>query len=65
LAIWGQWIHGDQVSKKFTLKYAGSPSLFEGKRPVPENAGEGKLQILAADLAGNFGQHTLLFHMAP
>jgi len=65
LEIWGQWIRGDQTSEKFPLKYAGSPSLFEGKMPVLGNGEEVRLQIIAADQAGNFGQHTILYRIAP
>jgi len=47
------------VSKKFDLTYAGRPSFFEGKISSPAGFNEPKLQILAADQAGNFGQHTI------
>ena len=52
---------GDQISDKFNLKYAGKASLFEGKTTLPSGSSEIKLQILAADRAGNFGQHVLSF----
>jgi hypothetical protein len=41
------------------LTYAGKPSLFEGRTTPPKGFDEVKLQILAADQAGNFGQHTV------
>jgi hypothetical protein len=47
------------VSEKFDLTYAGRPSLFEGKIPSPAGFNEPKLQILAADQAGNMGQQTI------
>jgi len=47
------------------LNYAGKPSLFEGKAPPPENFDEVKLRILAADQAGNFGQHILSYRLSP
>jgi len=65
LEIWGQWLFGNQVSEKFTLTYAGKPSLFEGGTTVPSGFDEVKLRIVAADLAGNFGQHTIVFPTAP
>jgi hypothetical protein len=43
------------------LNYAGKPSLFEGKTSLPADFDKVNLQILAADQAGNFGQHTLAF----
>jgi len=49
------------VSEKFDLTYAGRPSLFEAKISSPTSFNEPKLQILAADQAGNFGQHTISF----
>ena len=55
----------DQVYGKFTLKYAGSPSLFAGRTFPPPGMNELKLQILAADRAGNAGQHALSFRMIP
>jgi hypothetical protein len=43
------------------LNYAGKASLFEGKTMLPSGFKEAKLRILAADRAGNFGQHLLSF----
>jgi hypothetical protein len=65
LEIWGQWIHGDQILGKFKLTYAGQPTLFQGKTSPPTGFDEVKLQILAADQAGNFGLHTLVYKMLP
>jgi hypothetical protein len=45
------------------LNYAGKPSLFEGKTSPPSGFDEVKLQILAADLTGNFGQHVVVYRM--
>jgi len=45
------------------LNYAGKPSLFEGKISLPAGFDEVKLQILAADQAGNFGQHILSYRV--
>ena len=56
---------GEKASDKFLLKYAGSPSQFEGKTTLPEGVNEIKLQILAADQAGNMGQHILAFRISP
>jgi len=47
------------------LNYAGKPNLFEGNTTPPSDFDEVKLQILAADPAGNFGQHTLSFGINP
>jgi len=47
------------------LNYAGKPSLFEGKVSLPAGSDEVKLQILAADQAGNFGQHIVVYRIAP
>ena len=63
--IWGQWFYGDGVSDKFRLNFSGRPSQFEGKVNVPDGAGEARLQVVAADQAGNFGQHTLTYRIAP
>jgi hypothetical protein len=52
---------GNQISDKFDLNYAGKASLFEGKTTLPPGSSEAKLQVLAADQAGNFGQHLLSF----
>jgi hypothetical protein len=52
------------VSEKFKLIFAGRPSLFEGKTVPPVGFDEVKLQILAADEAGNFGEHTLPFRVS-
>jgi len=65
LEAWGQWIRRDQVLNKFRLTYAGQPTLFQGKTSPPAGFDEVKLQVLAADQAGNFGQHTLSFRMNP
>jgi hypothetical protein len=46
------------------LNYAGRPSLFEAEI-TPEGSGQVKLQILAADQAGNFGQHILSYRVSP
>ena len=43
------------------MTYAGKASLFEGKTILPLGLGEVRLQVLAADQAGNFGQHILSF----
>jgi len=53
------------VSEKFNLNFSDKPSLFEGKTIPPTNADVVKLQILAADRAGNFGQHTLDYRISP
>ena len=50
-----------QGFRKIQFELCGKPSLFEGKTSPPEGSDEVKLQILAADQAGNFGQHTLSF----
>jgi hypothetical protein len=47
------------------LNYAGKASLFEGKTTLPSGLSEVRLQVLAADQAGNFGQHILSFRIAP
>jgi hypothetical protein len=65
LEAWGQWIYGDQILSKFRLSYAGQPTLFQGKTSPAAGVDEVKLQILAADQAGNFGQHTLVYRMVP
>jgi hypothetical protein len=43
------------------LSYADKASLFEGKTNLPPGSSEVRLQVLAADQAGNFGQHILSF----
>jgi len=43
------------------LNYAGKPSLFEARTAPPESSDQMKLRILAADQAGNFGEHILSF----
>jgi len=63
--IWGQWLFAETVSEKFVLKYAGSPSRFEGETTVPKGINEVKLQVLAADQVGTFGQHTVPFRISP
>jgi hypothetical protein len=63
--VWGQWLHRDKVLGKFKLTYAGKPSLFEGKTSFPEGFFEATLQVLAADRAGNFGQHALTYNKTP
>lgn len=50
-------MEADKILGKFNLNFAGQPSLFEGKSIVPAGSPDLKLQILAADQAGNFGQH--------
>jgi hypothetical protein len=64
LEAWGQWIDGDKILSKFRLRYAGQPSIFLGKISPPKGFDEVKLQILAADQAGNFGCHALSFLLA-
>jgi hypothetical protein len=61
--VWGQWVYGDQISEKFNLNYAGKASLFEGRTTLPSGLNEVKLQILAADQAGNFGQHVVIYRI--
>jgi len=51
--------------EKFNLNYAGKPNLFEGNTTPPSDFDEVKLQILAADPAGNFGQHVFSYHFGP
>jgi hypothetical protein len=63
--LWGQWLLGDKVTEKFNFSYAGKPSLFERKIIPPSDFDEVKLQILAADQSGNFGEHTFIYHMTP
>jgi hypothetical protein len=63
LEVWGQWIHGDQILTKFRLTYAGQPTLFQGKTSPPSGFEEVKFQVVAADQAGNFGVHTVGFHL--
>jgi hypothetical protein len=50
---------------KFKFTYAGQPTLFQSKTLPPTGFDEVKLQILAADQAGNFGLHTLVYKMVP
>ena len=50
---------------KFKLTDSGKPSLFEGEISSPRDLDEVKLQILAADQAGNFGLHTVPFRLGP
>jgi hypothetical protein len=59
--IWGHWVYRDKVSEKFNLKYAGKASFFEGRSSSPEGLDDVKLQILAADRVGNFGQHIIVY----
>jgi hypothetical protein len=47
------------------LNYAGKPSLFEGKMLPLEKFDEVKLQVLAADRAGNYGEHILSYRVGP
>ncbi|HMK76816.1 MAG TPA: hypothetical protein VK568_11635 [Thermodesulfobacteriota bacterium] len=47
------------------MNYAGKPSLFEGKASPSGNFDQVKLQILAVDQAGNFGQHILFYRVGP
>jgi hypothetical protein len=56
---------GEKASERFKLTYAGSPSQFVGKAILPEGVNEIKLQVLAADQAGNMGQHILAFRISP
>jgi len=56
---------GEKASERFKLTYAGNPSQFAGKATLPEGVNEIKLQILAADQAGNMGQHILAFRISP
>jgi hypothetical protein len=63
LEIWGQWVSEDKVSEKFTLKYSGTPSVFEGKTSISSDFDEVKLQLIAADQAGNFGQHAIVYRI--
>jgi hypothetical protein len=63
--MWGQWLYRDGTSGKFNLNYAGKPSLFEGEASPPGNFDRVKLQILAVDQAGNFGQHILSYRVNP
>ncbi len=56
---------GDRISDKFNLSYAGKASLFEGKTALPLALKEAKLQVLAADQAGNFGLHVVSFDVGP
>lgn len=55
----------DKASEKFKLTYSGKPSLFEARISPPKDVDEVKVQIIAADQAGNFGQHTLSFQIIP
>jgi hypothetical protein len=50
---------------RFVLRYSGRPSKFEGETTIPEGAHDVRLQILAADQAGNSGQHSLPFRISP
>jgi hypothetical protein len=47
------------------LNYAGKPSLFEAEITPPKGSDHAKLQILAADQSGNFGQHILSYRVVP
>jgi hypothetical protein len=47
------------------LNYGGTPSLFQATVSVPENIGEATLLFLAADRAGNTGQHAITYRVAP
>jgi hypothetical protein len=47
------------------LSFGGQPSLFEGKTIPPAGYQELKLQILAADQAGNCGQHIIPLRIFP
>jgi hypothetical protein len=51
--------------EKFSLSFGGRPSLFEGKTIPPAGYHELKLQTLAADQAGNFGQHIIPVRVTP
>jgi hypothetical protein len=63
--IWGQWTDGDKAFEKFRLMYGGQPSLFEGKTIPPAGYDKLKLQILAADQSGNFGQQIIPLSVIP
>jgi hypothetical protein len=63
LEIWGQWVYGDKVFDKLKLTYSGEPSVFEAKTSPPAGLDETKLQILAADRAGNSGQHAIVYRI--
>ena len=65
MEIWGEWLWGETVSEKFKLTYAGQPSLFEGKTILSKGGSGVKFQVVGADQAGNSGQHTLSFRIAP
>jgi hypothetical protein len=56
---------GDRILREISLSYGGRPSLFEGKSIPPAGYRELKLQILAADQRGNFGQHIIPFRILP
>jgi hypothetical protein len=56
---------GDKALAKFNLSYGGQPSVFEGRTISPAGYHELKLQILAADQAGNFGQQIIPLHFIP
>jgi hypothetical protein len=58
-------VKDEKVSERFELKYAGSPSQFQGKSVSPEGTGEAKLRIVAVDVAGNTGQHTISYKIMP
>jgi hypothetical protein len=47
------------------LNYAGKPSLFQAETVPPEGSHQVKLQILAADQSGNFGQYILSYRVGP
>jgi len=47
------------------MTYAGKASLFEGKTTLPSGSDEVRLQVLAADRAGNFGQHAFVYRINP
>jgi hypothetical protein len=51
--------------EKFSLSFGGQPSLFKEKTIPPAGYNELKLQILAADQAGNFGQHIIPLYIFP
>ena len=63
--IWGQWTDGDKALEKFSLSFGGRPSLFEGKTIPPTGYYELKLQILAADQAGNSGRQVIPLRIFP
>ena len=56
---------GDKTLAKFVLTYGGQPSVFEGRTIPPVDYHELKLQVLAADQAGNFGRQIIPLYFDP